>query len=341
VFAYKRRELAAVAVAVGLILSAAACGDTDDSGGSSSDGATKIVVGTQPAITPDLAVPRIKGLWADAGLKPEYKTFNDGAAMLAALKSGDIDVAALAATPVITAMAQGIDIKIIGGGPQTGSAAGLLAEPDSGISSLEDLVGKKVGVPVGTGVAGAFDNQLAQAGIKDKVTVVNTATNIQITALEHGDVDAVVTFAPTSLVLEENGADLVESLIDWGNPNPTTLIVRSEYLEEHPDAVKDFIAGVDKGIDLVHSGDKEAIDAQAKELNIEPAVVQAFQENCHFPSVDEWVSDDYELSLTGGGLEDFLTDTAESLKTLGSIPDVPDIAGAIDPKPAQAYLDDK
>ena len=81
------------------------------------------------------------------GLKIEERMFAKGVDILPAIVAGEIDVSASAADGAIAGRASGMPIYIVAGFAKGG--ARIIATPESGIKTIADMKGKKVGVARG------------------------------------------------------------------------------------------------------------------------------------------------------------------------------------------------
>lgn len=93
------------------------------------------------------AVSYMKEIAPKYGLKIEERMFAKGVDILPAIVAGEIDVSASAADGAIAGRAGGVPIYVVAGFAKGG--ARIVAAPGSGIKSIDDLKGKKVGVPRG------------------------------------------------------------------------------------------------------------------------------------------------------------------------------------------------
>src|SRR5574343_1024014 len=93
------------------------------------------------------AVSYMKEACGKYNLKVEERMFPKGPDIMPAIVAGEIDIAALASDGAISGRANGVPIYTVAGFAKGG--ARLVAGVDSGIKSLKDLKGKKVGVTRG------------------------------------------------------------------------------------------------------------------------------------------------------------------------------------------------
>jgi len=122
----------------------------------------------------------------------------------------------------------------------------LVTRPDSGISKVADLKGKRVAVTRGTDPHIFLVRALAEAGLTEKdITVVPLQHPDGRAALERGDVDAWAGLDPMMAAAEINSG----AVLFYRKPEANTwgiLNVREAFAAEHPDAVKRVLAGYEE-----------------------------------------------------------------------------------------------
>jgi len=112
------------------------------------------------------------------GVRVDEHVFAKGPDIMPAVVSGDVDIAALAADGAISGRANGVPIYAVAGFAKGG--ARLVARADSGIKSLKQLKGKKVGVTRGGAQELLLYAELDKAGLtwSDKVGASNADVKI-------------------------------------------------------------------------------------------------------------------------------------------------------------------
>ena len=213
-------------------------------------------VGYFPNITHTQAlVGRATGRFEKA-LGPEahiqWQTFNAGPSAIEAIFAGAIDMTYIGANPAITGYVRshGEALRIVAGGCSGGAA--LVVRANSGIQKPEDFHGKKIASPqLGNTQDVALRNWLRIHDLKtaDKggdVQVLPIANADQLTLFLKGQLDA--SWAPepwaTRLVHEGNGRILLDERDLWPNREfaTTVLVVRTDFLKQHPDLVRKWLA---------------------------------------------------------------------------------------------------
>ncbi|ARP85149.1 PhnD/SsuA/transferrin family substrate-binding protein [Bordetella genomosp. 9] len=113
---------------------------------------TRLIVAEQAG---EGSVPwKLSGVGADAPYAVTFATFNGGPAVLEALVSGAVDVGYIGEAPLPIAVGAGVkDLVAIAITANPGSPANtyLVIQPESGIRKVEDLRGRTVAYPAGTG----------------------------------------------------------------------------------------------------------------------------------------------------------------------------------------------
>lgn len=279
------RTLRALALAAAALLSATAltaCGDDSSAAGKK---VTALRLGYFPNITHAPALVGVKnGLFQQAlgDTKLEAKTFNAGPAAIEALFSGAIDATYIGPNPAINgwATSKGTALKIIAG--STSGGAGLVVR--EGINTPADLKGKKIATPqLGNTQDVALRAWLKQNGLNadqqggGDVSVLPQDNATAVQAFAQGAIDGAWVPEPnlSKMVLESKGKILVDEKTLWpgGQFVTTHLIVKQQFLKDHPDIVKKLLQGhiaAEKYIATDSTGAKKAANEQIAALSGKP-----------------------------------------------------------------------
>jgi len=176
------------------------------------------------------------GYFKDENLTVELVRFDGGVGSLRASASGAIDLAGTSSEPVLDAIANGADVKII---YTYAPLVDVSFAVGPGIKTMADLKGKKMGVQEAGGFADVMTRiVLKKAGIDPKdVTFVTTTTAGRVQALATGQTDTAVLHidqiktvqkqTPTIAVL----ANMWEVLTDY---QYAVYIVPTQVLKDDP-----------------------------------------------------------------------------------------------------------
>ena len=250
------RIVALLLVAVALLATAACGGDPAPAaeGGEEDERPTTLRLGYFPNITHATAIAGVeRGIFEEAlgDDELEVTTFNAGPAAVEALFSGAIDATYIGPNPAINAFVQskGEAIRIISGATSGGAA--LVVRP--GIDDIEDLRGKKIATPqLGNTQDVALRHHLKSVGIETTkeggdASIVPQENAQTLDTFTSGAIQAAWVPEPwaTRLVNEGGGKVLLDEKELWpeGEFVTTHLVVRTEFLEEHPDTVRRLLDG--------------------------------------------------------------------------------------------------
>lgn len=178
-----------------------------------------------------------------------WTAFNAGPAEVEALFAGDIDIGYIGPVPAISANVKSNgDVVILSSATQGGAV--LVTRKDSGINSAADLSGKNVAIPqIGNTQHLCLLDLLAQNGLKPitnggDVTVSAVANADVANTMERGDIDAALVPEPWGATLQEQGAEILlnyDEIYMNGQYDVAVVVVRKEFMEEHPDIVEAFL----------------------------------------------------------------------------------------------------
>jgi NitT/TauT family transport system substrate-binding protein len=249
------RALRVVAATVGVALFAG-CGPRPGGGGHSASGPVTLRLAYFPNVTHGVALVGIeKGIFAEGlgkDVKIEEQTFNAGPAEIEALFADQVDIGYVGPGPAINGFlkSKGRALRIIAGAASGG--ASLVVRADSGIADIKGLANRRVAVPQ---TGGTQDISLRHAlrtaglGATDKggsVTVLPTPNPDALTLFKKKEIDAAWVPEPwvARLVKEGGGRILIDERDLWPGKRfaTTVVIVRTRFLDEHPDIVARFIS---------------------------------------------------------------------------------------------------
>ena len=231
---HKNNRLAVVlALTASAVIALAGCssGATGSpSGGEASEGAgelTTLKVATIGLTSDGSLIAGIdQGFFKDEGLEITTSIVANPPAGLAAAQSGQVDIAYSPSIPLLNALSQGVDLKVIGaadGYPEDSAQSedlaalddtGLFAASGSGIASVKDLAGKTIAIPARKAqLEVVIADELDKAGI-DPATGVNWVVldfTSAVAALRNGTVDAAGLVSPFTTEAATAGAKQISA----------------------------------------------------------------------------------------------------------------------------------
>ncbi len=219
-----------------------------------------------------------KGIFAKHGLNIQLTIPATGFEALKQVVDGTAQVGAAAPAVIAQTMAQGARLKSIftAFGDATGKVAtdnyiAVVAGKASGIREgrVEDLSGKKVGVPRGTIAHQYLYYALVAKGLDplNAVTIVPTPPPGLPGALQNGSVDAIVIWEPVaSQALQSASGSIV---VQRGGNHIQFIdlrVVSSRYLATHPGTIKRYIAAFAEAAQYVRAHPDETTDIMMQQV---------------------------------------------------------------------------
>ena len=179
------------------------------------------------------------------GLEAEAVPFATGVEVVAAIRSGAIDIASSGHVPLTILLSKTDKVLVLAStGYNTGSLYRMVVGKNTPYKTIEDLKGKVVATKFGSGSYNAFLSYLKAKGMSEKDFKMKNATPAAIIgAMEAGTVDAGIWFEPTISVIVYKGFGRVLLDFDGHATFQGYWMVNRAFAEKHPDVVVRFLAG--------------------------------------------------------------------------------------------------
>ncbi|MEU7976560.1 ABC transporter substrate-binding protein, partial [Micromonospora sp. NPDC049089] len=277
-----RRPITPTLIAAALLAAVvplAACGDGAASGGGDPE-RKSLRLAYQAFPSGDLIVKNQQLL--EKAL-PDYKItwtkFDSGASINTAFAAGSVDIAAIGSSPVARGLSAPLNLpyKVAFVLDVAGDNEALVARNGTGVASVSDLRGKKIGTPFASTAHFSLLAALEGAGVKEsEVTLVDLEPQDILAAWTRGDLDAAYSWLPSLDELKKTGKVLVSSreLATAGKPTLDLGVVSTAFADAHPEAVDAWRKAEAKALDLIASDPTAAATAVGRELNLDTAVAQ-------------------------------------------------------------------
>lgn len=239
-------------------------------------GKPTIRVGYQSFPSGDLIVKNNR--WLEEAL-PDYNIkwtkFDSGADVNTAFIAKELDFGALGSSPVARGLSAPLNIpyKVAFVLDVAGDNEALVARNGSGINTIADLKGKRIGTPFASTahyslLAALEQNNLSAADVQ----LVDLQPQAILAAWDRGDIDAAYTWLPTLDQLRKSGKDLITSrqLAKDGKPTLDLGAVSDEFASAHPEVVDIWRQQEARALKVIHEDPAAAAKAIAAEIGLSP-----------------------------------------------------------------------
>ncbi|MFD2052173.1 taurine ABC transporter substrate-binding protein [Mesorhizobium calcicola] len=304
----------------------------------------KIVIAYQTGANPyNLGIAN-GDLAKKTGWDIEFRRFNSGADIFAAIASGDVQIGDVGSSPFAAAVSRGIDVKAFYISSVSRDGEALVVRPE--IKSPADLRGKKLAAaPVSTDHYQLLA-VLKQEGISEKETQVIAIPQPEIVAAwKRGDIDGAFVWDPALSELKKDGKVLLTAgqVADRGAPTFSALVVTGDFAKANPDFLGQYVRLIDGYTTAYLSNpatwgpESENAKAIAKLQGGTAAENSEQLKTTVVPPLDEQASDKWLGGGDKSAVAKILKDTAGFLKDQKKITAIKDsYAAAADPQYVEA-----
>lgn len=265
--------------------------------------------------------------FTEKGIKCNFIVFDSGVDANKAFASGSIDFATMGNTNAIVALSTGLDVEMVWLHEVLGEIEALAVKEDTNINKVEELEGMKIATPFASTSHYILLNALREAGIEDKVELLDMQTADIVAAWERGDIQAAYTWQPSlGKLLEKGGKTIItsEDMAKKGYITANVGLVRKEFSQKYPDLVANFIACLAEGSAIYRANPEEGANIVAKELEISPENAFNQMQGSIWLSPEEQLKEEYlGTNDKDGKFAVIMKDTAEFLAKQNFINKVP------------------
>lgn len=269
------------------------------------------------------AIPIIavrKGFFLEEGLNISHLSFSSGPACAEALYSGAADIGGMGDTTAIIMTARSSRFVIIASHATGEHRHRVMVRNESGMRTLQDLKGRRVGVKKGTSTYGGFLAALKRVEMSaEDIDILDLTPPTMTDALLAGSLDAFAASEPTPSAAEQKGARELTTLGGLDNNYPILMLANRHLVKEQKATVRKFLQAMKKAELYVAAHPQETIAIMAEETGLSPSTTQKAMQRHR-----------YQLRLDSK-IRSSLERTALSLKGQSIIPEVPDFSTVMQP----------
>ncbi len=172
------------------------------------------------------------------GFKINWRQFGGGGDVIRAMASGDVQLGEVGSTGAATAISQGMDVELFWILEDIAAAEALVARNGSGVNTIADLKGKKIGTPFVSTSHFQLLYAMQKAGLKaSEAQVLNMRPPEIAAAWGRGDIDATFIWDPVLSTVKKTGKVLMTSgdICKAGACTFDGLIVTRKFAKENPE----------------------------------------------------------------------------------------------------------
>ncbi|MCW3840431.1 aliphatic sulfonate ABC transporter substrate-binding protein [Micromonospora yasonensis] len=234
-----------------------------------------------------LAIANDQKLWAKHGLKADTKVFTNGPLQIQALGAGDLDFGYIGPGAMwLPASGQAKVVAI----NTLGNADRVIAQP--GVTSIQQLKGKTVGVPEGTSGDMILTLALRKAGVtKQDVKIVPMDPSTIVSAFSAKKIDAAGFWYPAIATIKKQVPDVVELAKNEDFAAevsfPTAFVAGNQVVANEKAKTEKVLAVLRDAMRYRSENMDRSIALTAKILNVPVDQVKADAANVKVLSVDE------------------------------------------------------
>lgn len=266
---------------------------------------------------------KVNGIYEkELGVKINWRSFDTGTAMSAAMASGDVHISvSQGVPPFVVATSAGQDLQIVDVAVSYSDNDNCVVQSALGISkeNAKDLEGKKAGVPIGTAAHYGFLKQMAHFGVDTStMNIVDMAPPDGAAAFAQGNLDMVCGWGGALRRMKEHGNTLLTGAEkeELGIQVFDVTSVPSTFAAENPDLLAKFVKVTADMNKKFLSDSAEMIPVIAKDAGMDVDATTSTMAGFKFPSADEQLS----AKWLGGGSQKFLKEVADFFVETGNIP---------------------
>ena len=267
---------------------------------------------------------KVMGTYDEAmGVKVNWRAFDTGTAMSAAMASGDVHLSvSQGVPPFVVATSAGQDLAIIDVAVSYSDNDNCVVRADLEIdkTSVGELAGKKVAVPLGTAAHYGFLKQMSHFGVDvGSLEVVNMAPPEGAAAIAQGAVDMFCGWGGALRRAKEHG----NVLLTGAEKEDLGILVfdvtsgPASFIAENPDLVAKFLkVTAEANAKWADSANHaEMLPVIAKDSGMDNDATASTMATFVFPTV----ADQLSAKWLGGGAQEFMKGVADVFVSAGAI----------------------
>lgn len=250
----------------------------------------------------------------ELGVKVNWRSFETGTAMSAAMASGDVQISvSQGLPPFVVAASAGQDIQVVDIAVSYSDNDNCVVATKLEVTkdNAKELAGKKVAVPLGTAAHYGFLRQMDHFGVAlDSLEIVNMPPPEGAVALSQGAVDFACGYGGGLTRMKEHGNVLLtgEEKEELGILVFDVTSTPADYAAENEEMLAKFLSVTAAANDKWNADrDPKMLEVLAKESGMDLKDAEKAISTMSFPSAEEQLSEKW----LGGGVQTFMKGVAD------------------------------
>lgn len=296
-----------------------------------SDLPEQVNIGVQTLVTPEL-IARYKNIYEDyLGCKVNLLQFDSGADINRAFASKSIDIGAIGTSPAAIGISTDLGYEVFWFEDVICAAETLVAKADSGITSVKDLVGKKVATPFASTAHFSLQNAMEKNGVNPAdVELYDMQPDDIFAAWTRGDIDAAYVWDPVlSKLFADGGVSITnsEELAKEGVVTADLAVINKEFAEKYPSVATGYIKAQNEAVHMFNDDKDAALQIMAEAIDITKEEAETQAKGFIYPTGEEQLGDAYfGADGESGDIANILKSAADFLVAQGSIDSAPELS---------------
>lgn len=202
-------------------------------------------------------VAQDRGYFEENGLAVTIKDYEAGKFAADALIDGEVDICTAAGFVFVSNSFAHADLRVFGT-VATAEVKELVARKDRGITTTDDLLGKKIGVTRKSGAEFSLGEFLIFSDLlPHDVKLVDLKPSEMVRAISNGDIDAAFTWDPYVYAMKE---ELGDNAISWPGRKDFyfVLITKQDWIRNNPAVAERFLKALLDAEDHIKRNSEEA-----------------------------------------------------------------------------------
>ncbi|RZL66170.1 MAG: ABC transporter substrate-binding protein [Variovorax sp.] len=221
-----------------------------------------------------VAVGLEKGYYSNAQVNVgNVVTGGGGGTAVRNMVGGNVDYGVIGTSAALTGMREGLDLRIVHGAIRTMEDLFWVSMPNSGIKSIQDLKGKKIGFTKPKSISETMLKwKLREAGMEGQAQLVSLgAVGVGLSALESGGVDAALILEPLWSA-RKSRYQVAFTLSELPPMSQMVGVASGRMIREQPEVLRALVKAWEQSVDFTYAHGDEAGTLMSKRF---PTVLPA------------------------------------------------------------------